>query len=132
MPPRLSLSVTSLKDMVGQQGQGSLGGPLIITEMAALIEGSVTASLGRRCVFVTPQELALLVHPVKDVTGTGTGLLMESASHWGGSAAPVWHSIWPQGLKCSWERVRVCVTCVLYLMRAQREEMKREGRRSAG
>lgn len=46
--------------------------------MAALIEGSVTASLGRRCVFVTAQELALLAHPVKDVTGTGTGLLMES------------------------------------------------------
>lgn len=46
--------------------------------MAALIEGSVAASLGRRCVFVTPQELALLALPVRDVTVTGTGLLMES------------------------------------------------------
>lgn len=47
--------------------------------MAALIEGSVTAPLGRRCVFVTPQEsLALLAHPMRDVTVTGAGLLMES------------------------------------------------------
>lgn len=38
----------------------------------------MTASLGRRCVFVTPRELALLAHPVRDVTVTGTGLLMES------------------------------------------------------
>lgn len=90
--------------------------------MAALIEGSVTASLGRKCVFVTPQELlALLAHPMRDVTVTGAGLLMESdqvclASHWGGLAAPVCHSVWPRGLTCSWERVRVRVTCVLYLM----------------
>lgn len=46
--------------------------------MAALIGDSVTAFWGRRCVFVTPQELALLEHPVRDVTVTGTGLLMES------------------------------------------------------
>lgn len=46
--------------------------------MVALIEGSVTASLGRRCVFVTLQELALLALPGRDVTVTGTGLLMES------------------------------------------------------
>lgn len=47
--------------------------------MPAMIEESVTLSLGRRCVFVTPQELALLALPVRNVIVAGTGLLMESA-----------------------------------------------------
>lgn len=48
--------------------------------MAVLTEGCVTPSLGRWgvCVCVTPQELAWLALPVRDVTVADAGLFMES------------------------------------------------------
>ena len=88
----------ALKDMVGQQGERDP-----ITAFLRRGDGSPD---WRQCDSIFGKEVCIC-----HTAGVGTaGASCEGCDSHRHRAV---NGIWPQGLKCLWERVRVRVTCVL-------------------